>query len=119
MITQKSFTIYECIFLGGYVLYENLQWILVNPLFCCKGLLDVTTLVHGQILTRIIQSWNCSLKLYNRFLLVWEIGIDLWPCQVATTFNHYNARFYTNKTMWMWCKCVETGTCHYSKISKY
>ena len=97
MKTQKPFTVYACAlngrFLGSYVLQENVQEIIVNQLFCCKGLVDVTTLVQ--------YSW----RTFNPYYPLTEVVYNWWKilsafrkCQIPTTFNHYNTRFYNNKT---------------------
>ena len=68
----------QCKFLGGYTHQDDVQRILVQPLFYGKGLIEVTTNVHAQILTRTIHSQNCILySLTKGFLLLLQNGVDL------------------------------------------
>ena len=64
-ITQKKFSIYKGVlqsrFLGGYIHQEDVQRILLQPLSYDKGLIELTTNLHAQILTHIIHSQNSIL----------------------------------------------------------
>ena len=110
MMTQNSFTIYECVLqgrlLGNYVLLENMQGVLSRSQLLYMLRFSHISSTHKIIVYSI--TWGVSMPLQN--------GTDLWLCQVPITVNHYDTGFNSIKFKWMCCKCVETPICHFSKI---
>ena len=76
MMTQNSFTIYECVLqgrlLGNYVLLENMQGVLSRSQLLYMLRFSHISSAHKILVYSI--TWGVSMPLQN--------GTDLWLCQV-------------------------------------